>query len=595
MTFTPAYGRLKDTIIDELAAGSIPSIQAVVDAAIGTVNASTSTATTQAGIATTKAAEAAVSASVIPVSIKPVLKYSRDWVDQYGHLSMGIRETGEVDIYDARCTSLSAINSPSFPGMVVGGRETLINPTPGTLVQQVDQYGHYAARVRDDGSLQVPDLRDGANRDVYTRLQTAVDNAAAALAASLVSGKSANTQVLANAVRNYGLYPAHPNRLPANNVPTITMGVSGAAFTISGGVTIARNDPAIQYLGGVPKTFNSGSGEQFIKPRGAWYGASTGYGWTYQALQFVHTGSMFELRVYGSLGNIQVIVDGVFGTASPTAVANDGGGYWLKVAFPASGTRRITLLVYGSATAGIVIEPTGSIAPATRTYPLVTMIGDSFVEGTGSATGQMEAAVLGQALGFNVALAGVGGTGLINSSGGAKTNFLDTTRLLDLTLAGVTADQAGAAVVPNMGIVFGSVNDFGMTITDYGSIAGTLEEAIQIQCLKIVDAWVAANPGKPLVFFGPTAPSGLPQIVGLNLWKIRDGIQRAAVNASSSNVWFLDRLMPEKREDIRTNTGASASIYTGTDGTHPTAEGHRWDGLDDATRLLRPLILSQLA
>lgn len=44
--------------------------------------------------------------------------------------------------------------------------------------------------------------------------------------------------------------------------------------------------------------------------------------------------------------------------------------------------------------------------------------------------------------------------------------------------------------------------------------------------------------------------------------------------------------------DVSTNATAQASLYTGSDGTHPTEAGHYFDGLTQAA-MLRGLILSE--
>ena len=52
--------------------------------------------------------------------------------------------------------------------------------------------------------------------------------------------------------------------------------------------------------------------------------------------------------------------------------------------------------------------------------------------------------------------------------------------------------------------------------------------------------------------------------------------------------------MPHLREGVWNTASDQASLYTTTDGTHPTALGHKLDGLWMAT-VLRRLILSEFA
>ena len=468
-----------------------------------------------------------------------------------------------------------------------------------------------------DGSQLVHDLRRGnGSVKVYDQIDVATANAAAALALAASGGKSANTQVLINAVRNYGFAPRAAATLAANDVPTLTVGAGSAVSSINGAAartaTVPKDDVKISYVSGVPKLYGPAfPRNSYYRTRGGYYGAADAggtplFGTAYVAYEFMHTGTVFEIPVAGagqSGVNFRVIVGDAIG-ASASVTSNTDDAYYVRVAFPASGTRRIRIETVGLPCNGVHVASAAEVASVARTFPLVTLVGDSWVEGSGSEAGDLEAAMTGRALGFNSALAGVGGTGMIltggnNTAGFPKTSFCDTTRLLDLTMAGVTSAQTGAAVVPNMGVVFGTMNDQGLGVGVWGAFGATLKAAIANRTTLMIDAWVAANPGKPLVFYGPTWPSGPPSNrPTLDVYRIRDGIAEAAASRMASNVWFLDRLQPNRRDGVYSTATDSAFLYTGglagTDPSHPTPDGHRYDGLADATAL-RSLILSHLA
>lgn len=356
------------------------------------------------------------------------------------------------------------------------------------------------------------------------------------------------------AIRTLGQHPAGSHRLAANDTPSLSVGTSTTA--ISGSVAIARDSAKLSYIGGVPVVPGSGFPDnQYYGARGAYYGrngANTAdvYAAAYFAFEFQHTGTQFEVAAWGQGGSFRVLVNGVPGPAVTLPV--DGGQYLVLATFPASGTRRITIESNGVRFAGVRSASAADVQGVGRDYPLVTVIGDSFIEGTGQTSpGGMEAAVMGRALGFSIAPAGVGGTGLINPgnnnvAGGPKVNFTDTVRLKDLTLSGVTAAQPGFVAVPLLGVVFASVND-GSAI--WSSVAGAtnIEDAMERQCWKIIDAWQAANPLRPLVFFGPTWPNGDP---GLDLFRLRDGVRNACAAAYSLGVRFIDRLDPNPRRRL---------------------------------------------
>ena len=425
-----------------------------------------------------------------------------------------------------------------------------------------------------------------------------VDLVARALGAK--AGRSANTAALIAGIREYGNATRATERLPANDLPTLTLSANGAASTINGNAwyapTVNFRSELLTYLcgpivdaGAAHPTWN------YMRARGAYFGpGSRGLG-SPIAYEFIHKGTQLEIPLFGqgSSGiNFRLLVNGAL--AGTMAVPNSTGqAYYLKAVFPASGTRRITVETNGVPANGVnVANASVEIASTGRTPPLVTMIGDSLAEGTGAAAGEGQSLVLARALGFDCGLAAAGGTGMINP--GSRVPFTDPDRLVDLTLAGVTSTQNGSAPAsPRMGIVFGSFNDQGASPTLYGPYGATLQDAIANRTHAMIDAWVAARPGRPLVFFGPTWPSGPPNNrPPLTVYAIRDGIMEAAWSRASENVWFIDRLMPFLREGVYSTTSDQASLYTGSDSTHPTTMGHKFDGLWMAAALRR-LILSE--
>ena len=125
---------------------------------------------------------------------------------------------------------------------------------------------------------------------------------------------------------------------------------------------------------------------------------------------------------------------------------------------------------------------------------------------------------------------------------GTEVNWQDATRKTDLTLSGVTDAITGLAAVPLLGIILGTQNDAlanSPTIwTPYGT---TLELAAMNSTRTIIDAWMTARPGKPLVVFGPSWPSNGPQLAS---YHTRDGMAKACWMHASDNVWFIDRMSP---------------------------------------------------
>lgn len=429
--------------------------------------------------------------------------------------------------------------------------------------------------------------------------------------------KSANTLALIRAVRSNGYFARPLASLAAGDVPTLTLGASGASSTINGAAqrtaAVPRDDSRLTYLSGVP--IQAGTvypREVYYTSRGAYYGAADAGGTPlrgsgYFAYEFAHSGSVFEIPVYGAMGgagvNFRVLVNGAIG-GTASIPNNLGGLYFLRVAFTEARTRTIRIETSGIPCNGVHVASSSEVSATGRSYPLVTMIGDSFLEGSGAEVGDITSTVIARALGLSCALAAVGATGIINpgnnnTSGFPKVPFHNANRITDLTLSGVTSPYAPTSTVPALGLLFGSVNDQGLAPAVFTPFGATLQAAINNRLQVIIDGWVAARAGRPLVLMGPIWPSGAPNNrPTLDIYRIRDGMAEAAWSRAGDNVWFIDRLQQPRREGIYTTLTDQASLYTGgatgTDATHPTPAGHRHDGLLDATQLRR-LILTEFA
>lgn len=380
--------------------------------------------------------------------------------------------------------------------------------------------------------------------------------------ANKAAPKSANTLTLIAAIRTWGCLPAPSHRLAPADLPAVTLGTAGAASTINaqgaGGSSVTRFDSKLSYVAGPVRSAGTGYPlNGYAVSRGGYYGAANAlgdplFGTLYHAFEFVHTGTQFELPItgHGASGayNVRVLVDDAV-AATTAAPSGNGNLYFLKFVFGSSRARRIRVETFGVPTNGINVASAAEVSSVGRAYPVITIVGDSFVEGAGanfSANG--EGALLARLLGLRGAVAGVGGTGLIaaggnNTSGFSKVNFAETTRLTDLTMAGVIDAASGAGLPPALGVAMASVNDG--SANGFASVSGatSFDDAVTRQTLKLIDAWRSANPGKPLVLFGPTWTSAAPV---LDIFRLRDGIQRAVQvgGGVSANLWFIDRLAP---------------------------------------------------
>jgi hypothetical protein len=395
----------------------------------------------------------------------------------------------------------------------------------------------------------------------------------AARSLALAARRSPSTRALVDAIRSYGFYPQPLTRCPPSDVPALTLGGAGAASALNGRAAgtplLLLSDPKLKWLAG-PAT-QDGAG--CWHPRGAWYGA--GRTSQYSSFEFVHTGTELELCFTGSFAtatnNLRVLVNDR--TAALTnAPAGTGSFHYLRLTFPVSAVRRIRIEGAFGRFRGVNVTNANEIAATGRAYPYISVMGDSFPEATG-ADPMMdgEGAALVRALGGNLILGAVGGTGLLNPGTGGRVAWTDATRLTDLTMSGVS-DVFGNSVTPTLGIVMASINDTGAPSSMWNG-AANYETAIAKAAFTVIDAWLAANPGKPLVWFGPTAVTGQ---VPLDLYRMRDAVRDACWAYQSSNVWFIDRVdaVPLLRSGVRsytTTTGTTANGSAALTGLASTA------------------------
>lgn len=410
--------------------------------------------------------------------------------------------------------------------------------------------------------------------------------------------RSGNTQALISAIRDNGFFPqslARTTAVSPADIPALVWGAAGAASAINARIAtnplVSLTDSRIKFIGGAA-VYGVYSG---WNPRGAYYGSVNARQSPYAAIEFSFSGTDLDIPInagnfYNSTTHLRILVNDRIVASSTLPIYNNGSWYFLRMTFASAAARRIRIEGAGGGRwRGVNCLNNAEISSTGRNYPLMTVMGDSFIEGTGGNGYDPQSVTLARALGCDIYPGGVGATGLINPGSAGKVNWVDTVRMTDLSLSGVTADNGVGATVPNLGIIMLSINDNAQLPGTYGA---TLQEAITNNCLKLADAWALANPGKPLVLFGPTWANGTPT---LDIYRIRDGGQEVAWQMQRSNVWFIDRLGPgpSLRSGVYSTLTDQASLYTGTDTTHPTPAGHSLDGLWMA-RQLRELIISEI-
>jgi lysophospholipase L1-like esterase len=185
------------------------------------------------------------------------------------------------------------------------------------------------------------------------------------------------------------------------------------------------------------------------------------------------------------------------------------------------------------------------------------VLGDSFVEGTGSVSTDLQpnlaaqiALLLGQA---DCWPSGVGGTGFVANTSGTRNTFIQR----------VQPDVV--AYAPDFIVELGGLND---NATPQATVQAAVEAWLSVV--------VTALPNVLIFMSGPMAPVGLPQAA---LTATRDA-KKAAAAKYPKNAIFIDNLTTDDPwvsgvGHVGATTGSgNADWVTGSDGTHPTQEGH---------------------
>lgn len=131
---------------------------------------------------------------------------------------------------------------------------------------------------------------------------------------------------------------------------------------------------------------------------------------------FMHDGSELEIAIKGSAGYIRVKIDDRYISLTPTTVPSNGSDLYYYIPLGSSYLKRVDVEVYNSPFAGVYTGPTDTIFPAPVRGPRTLVLGDSFTEGSGSSAGTLNGWVYSFADSMNwddVWASGVGGTGYL--------------------------------------------------------------------------------------------------------------------------------------------------------------------------------------
>jgi lysophospholipase L1-like esterase len=546
--------------------------------------------------------QAAATISGIVSNVPKVGRAIWSWADLFGRLAMVIRDTGEVwiDKLQARRLTVGAV---TIAASQTFGRVTTSVAQVGRYAEvDVDAYGRRARWRRPDGTTGIAKLERPGRIDVYRQIDGLLASDAARGPAPAVTVK-----VIKAAIAT-GFYPD----LKRTDVPTITVGPNGGATQLPGSVLVPMTDVRFDYSGGVmalsgPAFPNNECYISFSKMVGYTDASNTTpvYAGNGFEVEFYHTGTRFEILSRasgdGPTAPDWLMVDGQMVPTTFIPVTPGNNQSWrILVEFPKF-AKRLIRLATGNKFGGILVSSGAEISATGFSRPGMSLLGDSWTSGTGALLNCMSWPwVMARALGFKINNGGVGSTGPVQEK---QANFAGTGQPL-VNYANPYRLAQFCNPIFAVGLVADSQNDVNVSADIWSAYGTSFDDAHNANLHKIVDAWVAAKPGRPLIFVSGTSPSSQGQ--DYQYFKNRDTMQQVALSRRKDNVFFIDNNTPLTPFPGTGSTGAPAangagdlaSLYrggtTGIDTAHPSPAGHVHRGLANAQKV-KSLLLTELA
>ena len=280
------------------------------------------------------------------------------------------------------------------------------------------------------------------------------------------------------------------------------------------------------------------------------------------AVEFMHTGSVFELKLYADATSLgyRLFVDGQPVSTTQTSPATSAGGaYLLPVTFSGRATRHIRLeFIRSTGFGGVIIGPTrGLQAARPRPRKQVLLLGDSYADGANGVSAlDTYAHQLGRYLDADLWVDAQGGTGIVANGGlGTKAAYL----------ARLTACATETRLRPDIVIIQGSTND-----------GGGNESSVVANLTTIVAAVRAQWPNALLIVTGVLLPAGTGHGSRTSLINTADaGIITVAASRADLHIPpFTDSWYTGTGKVGSTAGNGNADFFLSSDGVHPSADGH---------------------
>ncbi|WP_199615562.1 GDSL-type esterase/lipase family protein [Paenibacillus alkalitolerans] len=437
------------------------------------------------------------------------------------------------------------------------------------------------------------------------------------------------------------LVPSALLRLPSvmTTTPTIQLGANGGASQITNSVLKASISGDVvsnlfRYHGDMIKAGTTYPDPNFVKNIAK---TINNQQWDI-TIDFDHYGSEFEILEKGLNNKCRILIDEGYGyelahSGTLSGGPADGGLYLRWVDFGVAKLRRIRIEYYLGYFGGIRIGPNDTLFPPSRPAgKRAIFMGDSFTEGgsSGFPQGLSYGAITSVLLGWEFWNSGVGATGYINPGPAGRVKFQDR----------VQHDVIGYN--PDVVVIAGGINDESYTYADVLSASDllfkTVREGLPNTEIYVVGPWSpgtataarksvrdalqvsALKYGLPFIdpiagitycqgnainnAFGEWVTGSGNAGISLTPWAASTAYSLNQTVTNVGNVYKCTTAGTSATSGGPTGTGTgivdgtaiwaydrpatgNSFLFTSSDGTHPTPDGHSYLGERLATEILK--------
>jgi acyl-CoA thioesterase-1 len=295
-------------------------------------------------------------------------------------------------------------------------------------------------------------------------------------------------------------------------------------------------------------------------------------------VEFLHYGQSFEVIESGCIKYRMLIDEGsgyqYVNKIPQDGSISDGNIYLRKVSFGTTNLRKIKLEIYQGGFGGIITNGNDSLSLPSKQLKNAIFLGDSYTEAY-SCYGEYACKLLG----WDFWNSGVGGTGYLNSNSGAgQVKFRDRVQ------------HDIIRYKPDYLVIAGGINDRAFSVEDIQIESGLLYDTIKTGSpntkIIVLSDWFPRTPDATSLAIADVLKVE-SQKRGIPFIDVLRGITYACDGTILTN--NVGSWITGIGNVSSIQTTGNASIFIGSDNTHPVEEGHKYLGTKLAFEILKIL------